>query len=170
VIGHVGSKVSALVDGQLPAAESDRLWAHVHRCATCRHLVEREGWIKTRLVGLSLGSQPAAPQRLRGALSVVGTAWSDPPAPATTVEAQRERRRVMVVAALGAGSMGAAMVGVLALAVPAQAPGVDRRAPVTSLNRPTATAPVPTTSPRLPMSARLARAGATQQRWVTITP
>ena len=32
MIGHVGTRVSALVDGQLPAAEAERLWAHVHLC------------------------------------------------------------------------------------------------------------------------------------------
>ena len=36
MIGHVGTRVSALVDGQLPSAEADRLWAHVHVCPLCR--------------------------------------------------------------------------------------------------------------------------------------
>ena len=49
MIGHVGTKVSALVDGQLPTAEAERVWAHVHVCPLCRAEVEREGWVKTRL-------------------------------------------------------------------------------------------------------------------------
>lgn len=167
-MGHVGSKVSALVDGQLPVAEAERLWAHVHHCASCRHLVEREGWVKTQLVGLGLCEQPPAPLGLKGSLAGVG-AWSEPPPAAESAAARNDRRRVMLVAALGAGSMGAAMVGVLALSVPAQTPGVDRRAPVTSLNRPSAT-PTATATPRMSMSSRLAQVGATQQRWVTITP
>jgi hypothetical protein len=142
----------------------------VHRCAACRHLVEREGWVKTRLVGLALGDQPPAPEGLRGALAGVGTGWSTPPTTAAADEAQGDRRRVMLVAALGAGSMSAAMVGVLALSVPAQAPGVDRRAPTTSLNRQTSPTPAPTATPRVPMTSRLAQVGATHQRWVTIIP
>ena len=42
MIGHLGTRTSALLDGQLPAAEAERLWAHVHGCHLCRDLVERE--------------------------------------------------------------------------------------------------------------------------------
>ena len=49
VIGHLGSRVSALLDGQLPPDEAERAWGHVHSCHACRDLVEREGWVKTRL-------------------------------------------------------------------------------------------------------------------------
>lgn len=140
-VGHVGQKVSALIDGQLPAAESDRLWAHVHTCGPCRDLVEREGWVKTRLAGLALcGSQPTAPNYLRSVLCE-SSGVPTPPAPAP----EHERRRAMVMV-LGAGSVGAALCGVLALALPAQNAPVDRRAPATSLSTPTGsarTAPAP---------------------------
>ena len=53
MIGHLGARASALLDGQLPPAEAERLWAHVHGCHLCRDLVEREGWVKTRLSGLA---------------------------------------------------------------------------------------------------------------------
>jgi anti-sigma factor RsiW len=169
VIGHVGTKVSALVDGQLPAAEADRLWAHVHGCPPCRRQVEREGWVKTRLAGLALcGDQPCAPRGLKGALAEVRGAWSEPPAPAVAEDDRHERRRVMMVAALGAGSLGAAMVGVLAMSVPAQTPGVERRGPVTSMTRPTLTPA--TRAPSTSLSPRLAQVGTTQQKWVRITP
>ncbi|MDN5894189.1 MAG: zf-HC2 domain-containing protein [Nocardioides sp.] len=139
-IGHVGNKVSALIDGQLPATESERLWAHVHSCGACRDLVEREGWVKTRLAGLALcGSQPSAPNYLRSVLCEPieaesgfksGRAVDGSGAPA------HDRRRAVMAAALGAGSIGAALCGVLVLSVPADAPVVDRRGPVTSLTTP----------------------------------
>jgi hypothetical protein len=132
-MGHVGSKVSALVDGQLPKAEADRLWGHVHLCQACRRAVEREGWVKTRLQGLALTpEQPAAPGHLTGSLSrVTALGW---PEPGPEEPAGSERRR-LAVAAIGVGSLGVAVVGVLAMTVPAaQAPGVDRRGPVTSLS------------------------------------
>ena len=67
MIGHLGSRVSALLDGQLAPEEAERAWAHVHTCHACRDLVEREGWVKTRLAGLSFGGTPA-PDHLKGSL------------------------------------------------------------------------------------------------------
>ena len=60
MIGHVGSRAGALIDGQLPATFAERLWRHVHGCPTCRAEVEREGWVKTQLAGLAL-CRPTAP-------------------------------------------------------------------------------------------------------------
>jgi anti-sigma factor RsiW len=130
-MGHVGAKVSALIDGQLSRAESERLWTHVHQCELCRAQVEREGWVKTQLAALSC-AQPSAPHELKGALSGVA-AWST--APATSAALGAERRRMMTFAAIGAGSIGAAMVGVIALSVPAETPGVDRRGPASSITQ-----------------------------------
>lgn len=133
-MGHVGARVSALIDGQLSRAESDRLWAHVHQCPLCRAQVEREGWVKTQLAGLALSCpQPPAPHELKGALSGVASAWSTPPAPPAGTVA--ERRRMMTFAAIGAGSIGAAMVGVIAMSVPAETPGVDRRGPASTISQ-----------------------------------
>ena len=56
MIGHLGSRVSALLDGQMSPAETERAWEHVHSCHACRDLVEREGWVKTRLAGLAYGA------------------------------------------------------------------------------------------------------------------
>ncbi|HET7196739.1 MAG TPA: zf-HC2 domain-containing protein, partial [Nocardioides sp.] len=66
-MAHLGSRVSALLDGRLAPAEEERLWAHVHECHPCRDLVEREGWVKTQLATLSLGSA-SAPERLKSSL------------------------------------------------------------------------------------------------------
>ena len=66
VIGHLGSRVSALLDGQLSPAESERAWAHVHLCHVCRDAVEREGWVKTRLAGSRRRTR--RPSHLKGSL------------------------------------------------------------------------------------------------------
>ena len=54
-MSHLGWRVRALLDGRLSPAEEERCWSHVHGCHACRDLVGREGWVKTRLAGLSLG-------------------------------------------------------------------------------------------------------------------
>ena len=127
MIGHLGPRVSALLDGQLSARETEEAWAHVYACHACRDLVEREGWVKTRLAGLSAAepSAPAAPSGLKGSL------LSMPPGDAILAGAgpHGPRRSVNVGAAvLGGGAIGAAMLGVLALGfAPGSAPPVDRR-------------------------------------------
>lgn len=150
MIGHLGARASALLDGQLPPAEAERLWAHVHGCHLCRDLVEREGWVKTRLSGLAAREGTRAPDHLKGALlgacsmppartpadtstpygPLAGLpAPTRPPAPAPRV------RRTAVLAGVG-GAAGMAVLGVLALGTaPADAPTVDRRAPVADLDR-----------------------------------
>ena len=154
-MGHVGARVSALIDGQLSRAESERLWAHVHQCQLCRAAVEREGWVKTQLAGLAHSCpQPPAPHALKGALSGVAAEW--PPGPASGMPAA-ERRRMVTFAAIGAGSIGAAMVGVIAMSVPAETPGVDRRGPASTI---TQSSESPTTAVRGPSAPeRLARLG-----------
>ena len=62
VMGHLGSRVSALLDGQLSPADTERAWEHVHSCHACRDLVEREGWVKTRLAGLAFESPRPRPR------------------------------------------------------------------------------------------------------------
>jgi anti-sigma factor RsiW len=131
MIFHVGDRVGALVDGQLSPAQADRLWAHVHVCSTCRSAVEREGWTKTRLAGLSFAPTPE--RRPAPPAPATYPTWVEPPA-------ARPPRRFAGLAALGAGSAGAAIVGVLVLApLPTEAPTNDRRAPVTNLFRPVET-------------------------------
>jgi anti-sigma factor RsiW len=156
VIGHLGSRVSALLDGQLPAEEAERAWAHVHACHACRDLVEREGWVKTRLAGLTFDSG-AAPESLKGSLLGSpllpdGSAFPTfAPASAPGTSGARPRRQLGLVA-IGGGAVGAAVMGVLALGVaPADVPS-DRRPPTTSLVRqseaPRVGTPVPTVQQR----------------------
>jgi hypothetical protein len=133
--GHLGDRVSALLDGQLAPEDEERAWDHVHLCHVCRDLVEREGWVKTRLAGLTWGSPAEVPSHLRG--SLIG-APDLTPGEAYLVEAGPRGRRVGLVA-LGSGAAGAAVMGVLVLGgAPADLPNPDRRAPSTSVNSPTA--------------------------------
>lgn len=136
-MSHLGNRVSALLDGRLSPDVEERLWAHVHTCHPCRDLVEREGWVKTRLAAWSLGGSRETgpvPEALKSSLldpAVTSTApW---------LEECPARGRGLLLAGGGvAGAVGVTMVGVLALgAAPADAPSVDRRGPVTELTRPT---------------------------------
>jgi anti-sigma factor RsiW len=135
-IGHLGDRVSALLDGQLSPADEERAWAHVHACHQCRDLVEREGWVKTRLAGLSFEAA-VAPTTLKGSLL---SSLSDglPPGDVYLTSAPDPKPRRVTLVAIGGGAAGAAVMGVLALgAAPADAPNLERRAPTTSISTPT---------------------------------
>jgi hypothetical protein len=137
VIGHLGSRVSALLDGQLAPEEAERAWAHVHACHACRDLVEREGWVKTRLAGLSFGGTPA-PDHLKG--SLLSGSHTLPPGDAYLGGHHDEHasRRTAGLVAIGGGAVGAAVMGVLALGIaPGDAPTMERRGPATHLVTPT---------------------------------
>ena len=123
--GHIGASVSALVDGQLSAEEEERAWQHVLRCPGCRRLVEREGWVKQRLSALSSPAAPAAPLGLLGALYDVDS-W----AAADEVERRSRRRRSLAV--VGAGSVGVAVLGIVALTTPPVGRGEVPGAPGTT--------------------------------------
>jgi anti-sigma factor RsiW len=149
VIGHLGARVSALLDGQLPAAEAERLWAHVHACHACRDLVEREGWIKTRLAGLP-GAAPA-PDHLKGSLLGPGALG----APVAARHDPGALRRHTGLAVLGGGAVGVAVIGVVALGLAGPDAPVDRRPPVTDIgqnggSRTVPTSVVPTPLPSSP--------------------
>jgi anti-sigma factor RsiW len=127
--GHIGASVSALVDGQLSPEEEERAWQHVLRCAGCRRLVEREGWVKRRLSALSAPADPVAPQGLLGSLYDVHS-W------AAADEEERRSRRRRGIALVGAGSVGVAVLGIVALTTPpagqGELPGSPHPATVTS--------------------------------------
>ncbi len=139
--GHLGPRVSALLDGQLVGEEAERAWQHVHTCHLCRDLVEREGWIKTRLAGLSRDTGPA-PDRLKGALLGMPPgdfllAMAGQPGP---MDPSHGQRRNLGLAAIGGGAVGVAVMGVLALgAAPADAPTIDRRTPSSQITTPAMT-------------------------------
>ncbi len=131
---HLGSRVSALVDGRLGPEEEERCWAHVHACHACRDLVEHEGWVKTQLARLSYGgSQPSHgfKSSLVGRCSELSA--SSPLAGATLAPSGSRSRRGLV--AIGGGAASACVVGVLVLGV-AGSPRVDPRPPATDLSRP----------------------------------
>ena len=135
----------------MPAAEEERLWEHVHTCHPCRDLVEREGWVKTRLAGLSFDCG-GAPARLKDSLLCPTSALRPEAFPTTS----RPRHRGLAM--IGGGAAGAAVVGVLALGA-AGSPQVERRAPVSDLNRPVTTSNVdpqrrPVRRPRTPAPTR----------------
>ncbi len=146
---HLGSRVSALLDGRLAPDEEERCWAHVHACHACRDLVEQEGWVKTRLAQLSLGPSGSCSPSHDFKSSLMGRCSSLQPASgpgvAATGAAHRSRRGLV---AIGGGAASACVVGVLALGV-ANTPRIDPRPPVTDLSRPTGpVAPVVTVDDR----------------------
>ncbi len=149
--GHLGSSVSALVDGQLDPDSAERAWAHVMTCPPCRRLVEREGWVKRQLTEMS-GAQPVAPPPgLVGSLyglrpseerHQARAAWA---AVHALEDRSRGRRRVGIAAA-GVGSVSAAVLGLSTLSgAPLDIGGVSGGPPASSLSRPS-----PTTEPGSP--------------------
>jgi anti-sigma factor RsiW len=112
--GHLGSAVSALVDGQLDEESTERAWAHVHTCPTCRRQVEREGWVKRQLAQMG-GNEPSSD--LLGSLyelepaDEVRDAW----AAVDEIERAGRNRRRIGLALVGAGSVSAAVIGISAL-------------------------------------------------------
>ena len=124
MIGHLGSRVSALLDGQLPTrrrpSAPGRTCTPATPAATC---VEREGWVKTRLAGLSCGRDRDArppqglPARHRPRASTRAAGARRPPVPDVRRPAAaqhragrdgrwRGRRRVRRRARAGRGARG----------------------------------------------------------------
>jgi anti-sigma factor RsiW len=149
MIGHLGARVSALLDGQLPPAEAEEAWRHVYGCNACRDLVEREGWIKSRLAGLADGGGCGLPasHALKGSLLNLtpGESYLVP---------RRERmshRTAFGVAVFGGGAVGAAVLGIVALVV-APSTGIgDQRPPASQIGHVTPSSP----APLVPVSRRL---------------
>lgn len=116
--GHLGDRASALVDGQLPADQEEQAWAHAMHCQDCRRLIEREGWLKSRLRGLAYEPASESPRPgLLGQLYDV-RAWAD--ADAVAIEDHSHQIGIMLAAA---GSLGAAVIGLIMLTgAPTQEP------------------------------------------------
>lgn len=142
MMGHLGARVSALLDGQLPTAEAEEAWRHVYGCHACRDLVEREGWVKSRLAGLAGGTDQEL-HDLKGSLLSLspGDAFLTP-------RRDRVARRVGVgAAAVGGGAIGAALLGVVALGMAPGSGAGDLRQPISQVDNPTST-PVATAAAR----------------------
>lgn len=155
-MGHLGTRTSALLDGQLSPEETERAWAHVHSCHACRDLVEREGWVKTRLAGLSFEvAAPSTPDWLKG--SLMGACGHGAPGDVYLQPSSIDhRRRNAGMVAIGSGAVGAAVVGVLAFGVaPASTPTPTiERTPPASI-----TQSDPRPSPVVVQPSALVRAG-----------
>lgn len=128
MIGHLGARVSDLLDGRLPPPEEERAWDHVHTCHHCRDLVEREGWVKHRLAGLGFAAGPV-PSGLKGSLLDPATLAGGFTPGERYLTPERPRLRAGVLAASG-GAVGMAVVGLVTLvAAPSSAPALERRTP-----------------------------------------
>lgn len=163
--GHLGSAVSALVDGQLDPDQTERAWSHVLTCPPCRSLVEREGWVKNQLSGMD-GDQP--PPSLLGSLYDLDDSTADATARWQGIEAwavvdeierQGRGRRRAGIALIGAGSVSAAVFGIASLSgvtlgiggAPAGAPAASLSGSTSTMNPATAViAPAVTVHGRLP--------------------
>lgn len=128
--GHLGTAVTALVDGQLDPRSAERAWTHVHSCRACRDRVRHEGWVKRRLATINDDGDPS--DRLLGSLYGLSAAQlrdaaAGQTAAGQTTDAQmagveawhavgeierssRGRRRTGIALA-GAGSLSVAMLG-----------------------------------------------------------
>ncbi|WP_083939696.1 anti-sigma factor family protein [Nocardiopsis chromatogenes] len=73
---HLGERLSALVDGELGAAERDRALIHLASCDACRFEADMLRRLKRRLHGLD-GPEPASD--LLGRLSALGSPAAEPP-------------------------------------------------------------------------------------------
>ena len=126
--GHLGAAVSALVDGQLDEESAERAWAHVAGCASCRRLVEREGWVKRRLAEMAGAAPdvPPPPSDLLGSLYDLEPVAADragaphPSAQAAwdaveQIERRHRPRRRAGLAVAGVGSVSAAVLGLSTL-------------------------------------------------------
>lgn len=151
--GHLGAAVSALVDGQLDEESAERAWGHVAGCATCRGLVEREGWVKRRLAEMA-GAAPGAPQPpsdLLGSLYDLEPVAAAPAlvegrhpsaraawAAVDELEQRQRPRRRAGLAVVGVGSVSAAVLGLSTLgAAPLGIGGAPVQPPTTALTRAT---------------------------------
>jgi hypothetical protein len=145
---HLGSAVSALVDGQLDEESAERAWAHTLRCSPCRRQVEREGWVKRQLAqmaGSPVDQAHDPSERFVGSLLDLGPvaeAWAD----VEELEHRGRGRRRAGIALVGAGSVSAAVFGLSTLSgAPLGIGGstAGPTTPATSLSGGTSSTPTP---------------------------
>jgi hypothetical protein len=117
--GHLGSSVSALVDGQLDDETTESAWDHVMHCPPCRRLVEHEGWVKRQLAQIAGSPRAEEPSdRFVGSLLDLDPAAvdaSDAWAETGRLEDRSRTRRRAGIALVGAGSVSAAVFGLSTL-------------------------------------------------------
>jgi anti-sigma factor RsiW len=135
--GHLGSSVSALVDGQLDDETAERAWQHILQCPSCRDLVEHEGWVKRQLAQIAGGPAPDEPSdRLVGSLLGLdpatleaSSAWAE----TDRVEERARARRRAGIALVGAGSVSAAVFGLSTLGATPMGIGGSAGSPASSV-------------------------------------
>lgn len=76
---HLGDRVSAFLDGQLPASAVERITAHLAVCRDCRRAVEHQREAKLALRGL--GEPVPGPEFLGALAALGGPAGPLPPRP-----------------------------------------------------------------------------------------
>jgi hypothetical protein len=117
--GHLGSSVSALIDGQLDEESTERAWNHVLHCPPCRRLVEHEGWVKRQLAQIAGCPRTKEPSEgFLGSLKDLDPASvdaSDAWAQTDRLEERNRFRRRAGIALVGAGSVSAAVFGLSTL-------------------------------------------------------
>jgi anti-sigma factor RsiW len=176
--GHLGERLSALVDGELDHDTRDRLLAHLAGCAECRAEVDDERRLKARLGGLADPEMPAellvrlhaVAQTTAPPRDVAATAPTAPSRPRSRRDSSRPatrggRRRLVRrtrVAALGTGGLLAAamtfafVIGGGAASGQAVTPSVDRL----TVEHAAVTSDVPLTGPATTaVNASFARSG-----------
>jgi anti-sigma factor RsiW len=79
--GHLGDRLTALVDGQLDHADRDRVLAHLARCAECRREAAEQRALKVRLDRLDVRAPGGLEGRLLALSSGYGGLPVPPPAP-----------------------------------------------------------------------------------------
>jgi hypothetical protein len=139
--GHLGSMVSALVDGQLDPETTERAWEHVLSCPPCRRLVEREGWVKRQLAEMAGASAATPPADLVGSLYELDAETREAWTAVEHLEDRARSRRRAGLAAVGVGSVSAAVLGLSTLSgAPLGIGGAPAGPPPSSLTRSTPTA------------------------------
>jgi len=153
--GHLGSAVSALVDGQLDDATAERAWDHVLHCPPCRRLVEHEGWVKRQLAQIAEAPRSELPsERFVGSLmdlDPASVAWAE----TDEVEARSRTRRRAGIALVGAGSVSAAVLGLSALGATPMGIGGTTGTPASSIGNATSTPTPAVVAPAASVHGRL---------------
>jgi anti-sigma factor RsiW len=153
--GHLGTSVSALVDGQLDVEAAELAWSHALACRECRLRVAQEGRVKTELAALG-GNEP--PAQLLGRLyslddpdhlTQTWQAW----AAVEEIERRHAARRRAGLAVIGAGSVSAAVFGFASLSGATLGIGQPASTPTATLSRPGPTTAV--ISPAVVVHGRL---------------
>jgi hypothetical protein len=148
--GHLGSSVSALLDGQLDQDATERAWQHVMTCPPCRRLLEHEGWVKRQLAEVAGGPAADRPSdRFLGSLlelDPAAAAWPEPDG----AEGSRLRKRAGI-ALVGAGSVSAAVLGLSTLGGAPLGLGGSNGTPASSIGG-AASSPSPTRAVVAPTS------------------